>query len=163
MGWYSMTVKYRFSEGLLVSNEWRDIVTNFEGLRLKAYQDSVGVWTIGYGHTLGVKPGQQITENRAIELLYKDVERFEKSVNRLIEVPLTQYQFDALVSFSFNVGGYALKTSTLRKVLNEGDYAAAANQFKRWIYAGGQKLRGLERRRRAEAALFKGQDWFSVI
>lgn len=163
MSWYSRVIKYHFSEGLLVSDVWRNIVTNFEGLRLKAYQDSVGVWTIGYGHTLGVKPGQTITEERAIELLYKDVERFERSVNRLIDVPLTQYQFDALVSFSFNVGGHALKTSTLRKVLNQGNYDGAAKQFERWVFAGEQKLRGLVRRRRAEAALFRGQDWFSVV
>lgn len=160
---YYHTVKYRFSKGLLVSEEWRQLVTNFEGLRLKAYQDPVGIWTIGYGHTLGVKPNQVITEDRAIELLYKDVERFENSVNRLVKVPLTQYQFDALVSFTFNVGGANLAGSTLLRLLNEGHYNGAAQEFTEWVYADGQRLRGLIKRRKVESALFKGYDWFTVI
>lgn len=159
MNWYDNVVKYRVSENLKSSNEWRMLVTNFEGLRLTSYQDSVGVWTIGYGHTLGVKEGQTITEERANELLYKDVERFEASVNRYVEVPLTQYQFDALCSFSFNLGAYSLKTSTLLRLLNLGNYDGAADEFGEWIYAGGEPLLGLIRRRKAEELLFRGQDW----
>lgn len=157
--WYGNTVKYMVSDDLVVSDDWRQLVTNFEGLRLEAYQDAVGVWTIGYGHTLGVKRGQVITEAQADQLLFKDVERFEASVNRLVTAALTQYQFNALVSFAFNVGGGNLKSSTLLKKLNRGDYKGAEQEFMKWVYAGGQQLRGLKRRRAAEAAMFSGGDW----
>jgi len=157
--WYDSVVKYRVSENLLVSDEWKLLVTSFEGLRLEAYQDSVGVWTIGYGHTLGVTEGDTITKERALELLYKDVARFEATVNRDVIVPLTQYQFDALTSFTFNLGGGNLRSSDLLEYLNLGNYSAAANEFERWVYAGGKKLEGLVKRRKAEAALFRGEDW----
>lgn len=161
--WYDSVVKYRVSENLLVSDEWKLLVTSFEGLRLEAYQDSVGVWTIGYGHTLGVTEGDSITKGRALELLYKDVARFEATVNREVIVPLTQYQFDALTSFTFNLGGGNLRESTLLKLLNQGNYDGAADEFQRWVYAGDEKLRGLVRRRKAEEALFRGQDWFQFL
>lgn len=163
MNWFDSTIKYRVSEGLVASQEWEKIVTNFEGLRLESYQDSVGVWTIGYGHTLGVKKGQKITKERAKELLYKDVERFEKTVNRRVKVPLTQYQFDALVSFSFNVGGRAFTNSTLLKVLNIGYYEGVPKELKKWVYAGDERLEGLVKRRKAEAAMFQGQDWSNIF
>lgn len=137
------------------SSRGLELIENAEGLSLIAYQDSVVVWTIGYGHTLGVRAGQQITEARAVELLRKDVKRFESSVSRLVTVELNQNQFDALVSFTYNLGAGSLRTSTLLKHLNAGDYDRAAAEFDRWVYAGGQKLRGLIKRRAAERKLFE--------
>lgn len=161
--WYDRTVKM-MSRDLTVDEEWLQLVTNFEGLRLKAYQDSVGVWTIGYGHTGGdVSPGMTITEDEADALLMDDVERFEDFVNRLVNVPVTQWQFDALVSFCFNLGQGNLSSSTLLKKLNAKDYEGAAQEFNEWVYAGGEKLRGLVRRRKAESLMFQGKTWKVVM
>lgn len=131
-----------------------DLIKHFEGCRLSAYQDAVGVWTIGYGHTVGVQPWHRITRDRAEELLRKDLERFERAVLNSVDVELTQNQFDALVSFAYNLGGGNLRRSTLLRKLNAGDYAGAQAQFLRWDKAGGRVLRGLTRRRTAEADLF---------
>lgn len=136
-----------------------EIIKHFEGLRLDAYLDSVGVPTIGYGSTLGVKMGDYITEPEAEALLVHDMTRFVTGVNGLLRVPVTQAQFDALVSFSFNLGVGALGRSTLLKKLNMGDYDGAQKEFGKWVYAGGNKLAGLVTRRNAEAALFAGSDW----
>ncbi|WP_043632630.1 lysozyme [Chromobacterium haemolyticum] len=134
------------------------LIQGFEGLRLKAYQDSVGIWTIGYGHTgPDVTPGMVITQAQADALLARDLNRFESGVTRLVQVPLNQNQFDALVCFSFNLGLGALQGSTLLRLLNAGDYAGAAAQFPRWNKAGGKELPGLTRRRAAEQALFLGK------
>lgn len=131
------------------------LIKEFEGLELKAYKDSVGVVTIGYGSTGDhVFMGQTITEAQAEALLRKDIARFEKGVDDLVKVPLTQNQFDALVSFSFNLGLGNLKSSTLLRKLNSLDYAGAANEFVRWNKAGGVVMKGLTRRREAEKALF---------
>ncbi|MBW4466488.1 MAG: lysozyme [Pegethrix bostrychoides GSE-TBD4-15B] len=135
----------------------------FEGLRLNAYQDAVGVWTIGYGTTSGVRPGMVITEAQAEELLKRDLNRFERAVSNLVNVPLTSAQFSALVSFAYNVGEGALGGSTLLRLLNQRDYRGAADQFLRWDKAGGQTLAGLTRRRRAERALFLGQDYTAFL
>lgn len=159
MNWYDSTARYQVSEGMLVDECWRALVTSFEGLRLESYKDVAGVWTIGYGHTLGVKRGQRITKERAYELLQADVKRFESAVNRQVEVPLTQYQFNALVSFAFNVGAGALESSTLLKRLNAREYNEVAPQLMRWVYADGKRSRGLERRRKVEGAMFDGADW----
>lgn len=130
------------------------LVKQFEGLRTQAYICPAGVLTIGYGSTgAHVKRGMVITEAQATALLAQDVVRFEKAVNGL-GVALTQNQFDALVSFAFNVGEKALRDSTLAKKLKAGDYKGAAAQFARWTKAGGKTLPGLVRRRAAEAALF---------
>lgn len=131
----------------------------FEGLRLRAYQDSVGVWTIGYGTTSGVRPGMVITEAQAEDLMKRDLQRFEQAVDDLVRVPLTSDQFSALVSFAYNVGEGALASSTLLRLLNQKDYQGAADQLLRWDKAGGETLAGLTRRRRAERALFLGQDY----
>lgn len=163
MSWYENTVRYKVSEGIKASHQWRELVTNFEGLRLDAYLDSVGVPTIGWGHTLGVKIGDSITHERAEELLYADVKRFELAVNRLVDVPLTQYQFDALTSFAFNLGAGNLKSSTLLRLLNDGNYSGAADEFTRWVYADGERLRGLVRRRKAEAEMFRGGNWLVYV
>jgi lysozyme len=138
------------------SQKGLDLIKSFEGLRLSAYKDVVGVVTIGYGTTSGVKMGDTITKERAEQLLREDVERFESQVLRLVKVPLTQGQHDALVSFVYNLGAGNLSNSTLLRLLNAGDYAGAAAQFNRWNKAGGKVLSGLVRRRAAERALFEG-------
>ncbi|MBF2003654.1 MAG: lysozyme [Synechococcales cyanobacterium C42_A2020_086] len=135
------------------------LLKSFEGLELRAYQDAVGVWTIGYGTTSGVRPGMVITEAQAEELLKRDLARFERAVSDLVEVPLTDDQFSALVSFAYNVGEGALASSTLLRLLNQRNYQGAADQLLRWDKAGGRPLAGLTRRRRAERALFLGQDY----
>ncbi len=127
-----------------------------EGLHLKAYQDSVGVWTIGYGHTgPDVHAGLTITQEQASDLLLQDVGTAVATVNRLVTVPLTQNQFDALVDFVFNLGSGNFAKSTLLRELNAGNTAAAAAQFLVWNRAGGVVLPGLTRRRQAEAELFE--------
>nr|WP_199065153.1 lysozyme [Chromobacterium sp. ASV5] len=133
------------------------LIQKFEGLRLIAYQDVVGVWTIGYGHTgPDVRAGMIITQTQADQLLQQDLTKFEAGVSRLVNVSLQQNQFDALVSFSYNLGLGNLQSSTLLKLLNAGDYVGAAEQFLRWNMAGGRDLPGLTARRATERALFLG-------
>ena len=131
-----------------------DLIKSFEGCRLTAYQDSVGVWTIGYGHTAGVYQGMTITEKEAEDFLRSDLGTSESAVNRLVTYSMNQNQFDALVSFTFNVGSGNFGSSTLLKKLNQGDITGAANEFDKWIQAGGQVLEGLVKRRAAEKELF---------
>ncbi|EKS6750137.1 lysozyme [Enterobacter kobei] len=135
------------------------LIKQFEGCKLTAYQDSVGVWTIGYGWTQPVdgKPiraGMTIKQETAERLLKTGLVSYESDVFRLVKVGLTQGQFDALVSFTYNLGARSLSTSTLLRKLNAGDYAGAADEFLRWNKAGGKVLNGLARRREAERALF---------
>ena len=135
------------------------LIKQFEGCKLTAYQDSVGVWTIGYGWTQPVdgKPiraGMTIKQETAERLLKTGLVSYESDVSRLVKVGLTQGQFDALVSFTYNLGARSLSTSTLLRKLNAGDYAGAADEFLRWDKAGGKVLNGLTRRREAERALF---------
>ena len=135
------------------------LIKEFEGCKLTAYQDSVGVWTIGYGWTQPVdgKPiraGMTIKQETAERLLKTGMVSYESDVSRLGKVGLTQGQFDALVSFTYNLGARSLSTSTLLRKLNAGDYAGAADEFLRWNKAGGKVLNGLTRRREAERALF---------
>jgi lysozyme len=133
------------------------LIKRFEGLKLSAYYCPGGILTIGYGHTgKDVFQGQRITVQQAEDLLRKDVERFEKAVERLVTVELSQEQFDALVSFTYNLGEGALAKSTLLKVLNRGEYSKAAVQFDQWNKAGGKVLAGLVARREAEEQLFLG-------
>ena len=140
-----------------ISKDGLDLIKQFEGLYLKAYRCPAGVPTIGYGYTAGVAMGQTITQQQADDYLRRDVRQFERAVARLVTVPLTQGQFDALVSFAFNLGEGALAQSTLLRLLNAGDYAGAAAQFDRWNKAGGRVLPGLVRRRAAERALFESR------
>ena len=137
------------------SQQGLDLIKSFEGLRLSAYKCPADVWTIGYGTTAGVKPGQMITPERAEELLRDDVTMVEEQVLRTIKVPLKQGQFDALVSFTYNLGAGNLASSTLARLLNAGDYLGAAAQFDRWNKAGGKVLKGLVARRAAERAMFE--------
>ncbi|AOR64849.1 lysozyme [Pectobacterium wasabiae] len=136
-----------------------NLIKQFESCELTAYQDVVGVWTIGYGWTQSVdgKPirrGMTIGAATADRLLKTGVVQYEQAVNQLVRVPVNQNQFDALVSFAYNLGIRSLSTSTLLKKLNAGDYAGAADEFPRWNKAGGKVLTGLTRRREAERALF---------
>jgi len=141
---------------LSYSDQGLALTAQFEGLQLTAYQDPVGVWTIGYGHTgPDVVPGLTITQEQASDLLLQDVSGAVAAVNRLVTIPLTQNQFDALVDFTFNVGQGNLASSTLLRELNAGNTAGAAAQFLVWVYAKGVELPGLVTRRQAEAALFQ--------
>jgi len=125
-----------------------------EGLRLDAYVDAAGVWTIGYGHTKNVRQGDKISEYWAKELLMQDVAEVERQVKAL-GVAKTQGQFDALVSFAFNLGIDNLKRSTLLKCIREGrSMREIKRQFMRWVVAGGKRLKGLERRRAWEVQRF---------
>lgn len=142
-----------------ISDDGIALIKRFEGLRLQAYQDSVGVWTIGYGWTQPVA-GRKVGAGMAIDaataerLLVCGVAQFEQGVERLVAVTVTQGQFDALVSFAYNLGLRALENSTLLRRLNAGDRQGAADQFGRWVNAGGVRLDGLVARRAAERALF---------
>ncbi len=142
-----------------ISKSGIELIKRFEGLRLKAYQDSVGVWTIGYGWTQPVDgkkvgPGMQIDQATADRLLKCGVVQYEQGVNQLVKVKITQGQFDALVSFAYNLGLRSLSTSTLLQKLNDGDKQGAADQFGRWVNAGGKRLKGLVARRAAEREMF---------
>jgi len=142
-----------------------DLVKKFEGLHrvgddgmVRSYRCPAGRWTIGYGHTKGVRSGQKITPQQADEFLAEDVEWCEDAIHRHVSVPLSQLQFDALVSFVFNLGEGNFASSTLLKVLNRGDYQGVPEQIMRWNKARVDgvltALRGLTRRRSAEAAMF---------
>lgn len=137
-----------------VSNNGINLVKRFEGLELKAYRDSVGILTIGYGHTHAVKAGDVITGEQADVFLREDLQVAELTINTNVKVKLTQGQFDALVSFVFNLGSGNFVKSTLIRKLNAGDYAGAANEFGKWVNAGGKKLPGLVKRRAAEREVF---------
>jgi lysozyme len=139
---------------LRASFDGKNLIKKCEGLRLQAYKCAAGVWTIGYGHTGNVKEGDVITQSKADELLAADLVRFESAVNSELQ-NITQNQFDALVSFAFNVGVNAFKTSTLLKKakLNPADNSIR-NEFLKWVNAGGRPLDGLKKRREQEAELY---------
>lgn len=130
------------------------LIKKFEGCSLTAYQDSAGIWTIGYGHTLHVHAGDVITHETADVLLQSDVNRAGQAVNKQVKISLNQNQFDALVSFVFNLGESRFMSSTLLEKLNQGDLNGAAREFLRWDHAGHRVLPGLARRRADERALF---------
>ena len=131
------------------------VVKYFEGLYLEAYWDSHGqVWTIGWGHTAGVKEGDVITEEQAEEFLKEDMKEGEKWVDLFVTVELNQDEYDALVSFTFNLGGGTLQDSTLLKKLNAEDREGAGDEFLKFVWAGGEVLPGLVKRRTAERELF---------
>lgn len=130
------------------------LTEGFESCRLVAYQDSVGVWTIGWGHTRGVRAGDTCIQQQADLWLQEDVQWAVDAVNKLVKSALTQGQFDACVDFTFNAGETNFAKSTLLYDINVGDMAAADAQFARWDMAGGAHLAGLARRRAAEAGEF---------
>lgn len=136
------------------SNKGMDLIKRFEDLKLGAYRDSVGIPTIGYGHTHNVKMGDVITGEQADKYLREDLLVAELTINTNVKVKLTQNQFDALASFVFNLGSGNFVKSTLLKKLNAGDFAGAAGEFGKWVNAGGKKLAGLVKRRAAEREVF---------
>lgn len=147
--------RYQYSDAGLA------LTKSFEGLRLTAYPDVAGVWTVGYGHTgTDVKPGMTITETDADALLLADVAEAVASVNRAVTATISQNQFDALVDFCFNTGSGQFLRSTLLRKVNAGDTAAAAAQFALWNHAAGEVVEGLTLRRRAEAELFLGKSLY---
>ena len=141
-----------------ITRDGLNLIKRFEGFEPEIYIDAAGYPTIGYGHLL--RPGEAeffkngISEAAGEALLIKDVLYAEQAVLRLIRVPLTDGQFDALVSFTFNLGSGALQRSTLRRKVNREEHTAIPRELLRWVWAGGRKLRGLARRRRAEAILY---------
>lgn len=130
------------------------LITEFEGFREKAYQDVVGIWTIGYGFTLGVQPGDTITKAQAKARLARELDGYEAAVTRACTNEPNQNEFDALVCFAFNVGVSGMAKSSVIKAHNRGDHQAAARAFSLWNKAGGKVWPGLTRRRAAEAALY---------
>ena len=152
-------------KGLELLKEW-------EGYRKHIYNDAAGLPTIGVGHLLTrdelrsgkiligdeyVRYSAGLSDQQVLDLLHGDVQKFEDTVNNYVQVPLNQDQFDALVSFAFNVGGGAFRNSTLLKVLNSGNYDGVPDQFMRWSYSGGRQLPGLLSRRRHEISLWNGE------
>jgi lysozyme len=141
------------------------LLTTFEGCELEAYDDGVGIPTIGYGHTAGVVYGMTITQAEAEEFLRQDLEEFESYVTDLVEVDLNADQFSALVCFCYNTGpgeeGFG--GSTLLRLLNSGDFEGPENQFLRWNKGGGEPMLGLTRRRLAERSLFRSEPWEAAL
>ena len=136
------------------SEKGLDLIKCFESFRPVAYKCPAGVWSVGYGSTKGVSKNMTVTHEQAIKMLLDDVAMVENAISKNIHVEINQNQFDALVSFVYNVGIGAFLKSTLLKAINNNDFALAASQFDRWIYAGGIILRGLKTRREAEKQLF---------
>ena len=145
-----------------ISEEGISLIKHYEGCRLESYQDSVGIWTIGYGTIKGVKEGDQINQDEAEHLLEEEMPEYEGYINDMVEVPLQQNQFDALCSWVFNLGPNNLKSSTLLAVLNQGKYKDVPEQIIRWNKAGGKILEGLKKRRASESLLFQGKEWENV-
>lgn len=145
----------------MITNEALELIKKSEGLRLYAYIDAVGVWTIGYGHTSAagepkVTKGMRISKEEAESILIDDLKRvYIPAVSRNVKVPLNPNQFGALVSFTYNLGEGNLQKSTLLKKLNKGDYKGAAAEFPKWVKGGGKTLPGLVTRRKAERKLFE--------
>jgi GH24 family phage-related lysozyme (muramidase) len=140
-----------------ISKNGIDLIKSFEGCVLHAYKpvDTEKYWTIGYGHYgSDVRENMTISQKEAEQLLVFDLRVFDYAVNSLVKVTLNQNQFDSLVSFAYNCGRENLRTSTLLKKVNQKDFKGAANEFDKWIHAGGKVLNGLIRRRKAEKELF---------
>lgn len=144
---------------MITSAKGRKLIEQREGMKLEAYQDSVGVWTIGVGHTSmagspTVSKGLHITAAQCDEILSRDLKKFEVCVNAAVPRPLADHEFDALVSLCFNIGGHAFTNSTIVKKINAGDKAGAADHFLDWSKAGGKTLQGLVNRRKSERMQF---------
>ena len=145
-----------------MTDEGLDLIKLYEGYSSSPYLCPAQHWTIGYGAIWGMdnkrvtEDHPDINEDQADYLLRRDVKKSEMAVLRHIRVPLEDGQFNALCSFVFNLGSGALQSSTLRRKINKGNYIGASNEFKRWIWAGGRKLKGLIRRREHERLMFLG-------
>lgn len=135
-----------------------DLIKKYEGFSPQAYQDSVGVWTIGYGTTRingePVKAGMTISREQALQYVQQEVNKLWSQIESITKVSLNENQMNALVDFAYNLGFNALKTSTLMKYVNESKFEKAADEFGRWVFAGGKVLPGLVKRREAEKRLF---------
>ena len=149
-------------QNMEISQEGLSLIKKFEGCKLESYRCSAGVWTIGYGSTSGISEGMEISQQRAEALLLEDVAVFEEAVNKAVKVPLEQHEFDALVSWTFNLGPSNLNSSTMLKVLNENKKNEVPAQMRRWNKANGETLQGLIRRREAESLLFQNEQWHEV-
>lgn len=143
---------------MITSDKGIEMIKSLEGRCLQAYKCSAGVWTIGYGHTAGVSAGDKITEQKAEQLLREDLLVVEEALNRAVTSTLQQCQFDALVSFAFNVGTGNLRRSTLLKVVNDTPDAVLRirSEFAKWVYVGNLKSNGLILRRHKEADMYEG-------
>ena len=141
-----------------ISEDGLALIRRCESFQPKPYLCPAGWWTVGYGHVIrkGEDFSAGIDEDRASHLLADDLAVAERAVLRLIRVPLSEGQYAALVSFTFNLGAGALQRSTLRQKLNRSDYDAVPAEFLKWVWGGGRKLKGLVVRRQAEANLFSG-------
>ena len=137
-----------------ISEQGLELIRHFEGCMLKAYKDTGGIWTIGYGHVVGVKGGDTCTQEQADDWLKEDVHHAETCVGQCVSVELTQGEFDALVSFAFNLGCHALTGSTLLRFINNGRMDDAELEFAKWCHDDGKVLPGLVARREAERKLF---------
>ena len=145
-----------------ISKEGIALIKKFEGCELEAYKCAAGVWTIGYGHTKDVKEGEVITKEEAESMLVHELQEYCNDVDIAVKVDLKQNEFDALVSWTYNLGPTNLNSSTMLRVLNESKHDDVPTQIKRWNKAGGEVLKGLIRRRNAEALMFEGKDWSEV-
>lgn len=143
---------------MIIGTNGLKLIKHFEGCRLEAYRDQAGVWTIGWGHTFDVTPGEIVTQQHADTFLVMDLNYHEKMVDTLVQISLTQNQFDALVSFCYNEGPAKLRGSHLLRYLNSGSPLAAANELSKWVYAGGHRDEGLIKRRACEKILFLTPD-----
>lgn len=147
------------AKGMKIDQAGINLIKGFEGFETRAYQDSVGIWTIGHGtikypNGKAVAKGDTCTAAQAVEYMVNDLKGFEAKVNEVVKVPLTQNQYNALVSLTYNIGQTAFANSTLARKLNAKDYAGAADQFLVWNKAGGRVIQGLVNRRTAERNVF---------
>ena len=150
--------KVRIAVGVLaVSATCLVGIATHEGYRSEAYKDTVGIPTIGFGETAGVRMGDKTTPERALVQLLESTEKHADAIRQCIHVPLYQHEFDAYISLAYNIGTGAFCKSTLVKKLNQGDYTGACNEIRRWNKAGGKVLPGLTRRRQKEYRLCKGE------
>ena len=145
-----------------ISEEGLALIKKFEGCELEAYQCAAGIWTIAYGRIKEVKEGHTCTQEQAEAWLDEELHEYQSYIDDMVEVDLEQCQFDALVSWVYNLGPSNLKSSTLLKVVNNSEYDEVPERIKRWNKAGGKVLEGLVRRREAEALLFLGKSWNEV-
>ena len=145
-----------------ISEEGLALIKKFEGCETKAYQDSVGVWTIGYGHTKNVCEGDELSKDEAMSMLKEEITEYEQYIENLVKVSLSQCEFDALCSWVYNLGPTNLTESTLLKELNHANFDRVPDEIRRWNKAGGKVLDGLKRRREAEALLFQAKEWREV-
>ena len=145
-----------------ISEDGLELIKKFEGCETTAYQDSVGVWTIGFGHTKGVEEGQTCSIEDAESMLADEMDEYEGYINNMVKVELQQHEFDALVAWVYNLGPTNLGESTMLKVLNGGQFDRVPDEMNRWTRAGGEILKGLVRRRQAESLMFQNLDWRQV-